>query len=371
MINFENISKFQPKEKKENKKIEGFEMLMETYHGSELMEMLGIQRERNEKATALFTDIDNTFHKAGKENAMAYLTEKVKEKNVPIIAVTGNDFNGVNRRIESGELPYFQVIAGSVGTEIWILHKSEDGKYEYKKDEYFEKLLIEEGFEREELVKKSLDLIKVFSVKFPESRFDFQMPDVESAWLADKAVKCQPFKISFHFFADQQSLEKVSQIAQEYFPGQSVIICEEINYNSKLSPDEAVKKYCLDILPVSKGDTVNYIAKLADIRQGIVAGDSGNDVDMLLHSGRLNSVLVGGYKPEAEKYLGEAITVKKEGKRSFQKIVQPDGSIKAIYIEPEPGRRQAAESIKRAVEILLRAEKIKIIREKRQSLSKS
>ena len=165
MINFENISKFHTSEKKETKKIEGFEMLMETYHDSELMEMLGTQRERNEKTTAFFTDIDNTFYKAGKENAMAYLTEKAKERNIPIIAVTGNDFNGVYQRIESGELPRFQVISGSVGTEIWVLHKSEDGKYEYKKDEYFEKLLIKGGFEREELVKKSINLIKELSFK--------------------------------------------------------------------------------------------------------------------------------------------------------------------------------------------------------------
>lgn len=368
MINFENISKFQLKEKKKMKKIEGFEMLMETYHDSELMEMLGAQKEKNETTTALFTDIDNTFYKAGKENEMAYLTKKAKERNIPIIAVTGNDFYGIHKRIESGELPYFQVTAGAVGTEIWVLHKSEDGKYEYKKDENFEKLLIKGGFEREELVKKSFDLIKELSVKFPESKFDFQMPNVESAWLADKAAKCQPFKISFYFFADQQSLEQISQIAQGYFPGQSVIICEEINYNSTLSPDETVKKYCLDVLPIAKGDTVNYLSKLSDIQQGIVAGDSGNDVEMLFHSGSLNSVLVGGYKPEAEKHIGEVITVKKEGKRSFQKILQPDGSIKAIYIEPEPGQRQAAESIKRAAEILLRAEKIKKIREKRQSL---
>ena len=371
MVDFENISKFHIKEKKETEKEEGFEMLYETYHGSELMETLSVQRERNEKTTALFTDIDNTFYKAGKENAMAYLTEKAKEGNVPIIAVTGNDFNGVHKRIESGELPHFQVIAGSVGTEIWVLHKSEDGKYEYKKDEYFEKLLTEGGFEREELVKKSLDLIKELSVKSPESRFDFQIPEIESAWLADKTAKCQSFKISFYFFADRQSLEQISKMAQEYFPSQSVIICEEINYNSTLSPDEVVKKYCLDVLPIAKGDTVNYLSKLSDIQQGIVAGDSGNDVEMLLHSGSLNSVLVGGYKPEAEKYIGEALTVKKRGRRSLQKIVQPDGSIKAIYIEQEPGQHQAAESIKRAAEILLRAEKIKIIREKRQSLSKS
>ena len=140
------------------------------------------------------------------------------------------------------------------------------------------------------------------------------------------------------------------------------MLCEEINYNRSLKPDESPKKYCLDILPITKAGAVQYLGKITGIKKGIVAGDSGNDTGMLLESGLFTPVLVGGYAREAKNTIEKNITIKKEGRRSFQKIKDSKNNPKAIYIEQNP-QREAAESILRAAEILHRAENIKKIRE--------
>ena len=128
-----------------------------------------------------------------------------------------------------------------------------------------------------------------------------------------------------------------------------------------MAEDAEVKKYCLDVLPLTKAGAVDYLTRIASIKKGVVAGDSGNDVNMLLESGTMNAVLVGGYKKEAEQKITNEVT-KKEGTRSFRSIETPEGK-KAVYIEGKPGVL-AAESIIRAVKILNRAEKINQIRNK-------
>src|SRR5689334_10770224 len=80
----------------ENKKRES--TLPEAYLGSEILEMLNRQIEAGEIKTVLCVDIDNTFHKKGYEAAMRKLTEDARTLNIPIIAVTGNGYEGVLQR---------------------------------------------------------------------------------------------------------------------------------------------------------------------------------------------------------------------------------------------------------------------------------
>jgi len=347
------------------------EALQEAYRDSKFFGMLNTQKEKGDSPTALFTDIDNTFSRADRVEATKELERKSEEENIPIISVTGNSFEGVLKRIERGELPYFSVIAGSVGTEIWLLHETPEGekekeyKKEYKKDTFFEKKLRESGFKRGEIAAKGSQMVADLRRVHPEWGIDFQQPGKERELLEKADPEYQPFKVSFYFYASPGSVEEVAKEVATRFPSQSLVVCEEINYNRRLPSDAPMRKYCLDILPISKGETVAYLSKLAEIKQGIVAGDSGNDTDMLLETGSLNAVLVGGYKPEAkeavDKAVDKAVIKRKLGKRSFQKIISPEGEVKAIYIEQDPARL-GPESILRAAEILQRAANIKKIR---------
>jgi hydroxymethylpyrimidine pyrophosphatase-like HAD family hydrolase len=335
--------------------------LAEAYAGSTMFQMLDRQAARGEEQTALFTDIDNTFIRAGKEAASHELTALAETRDYPIVAVTGNDFAGVMKRIDNGELPHFQVIAGSVGTELWVLHEDESGKT-YKKDEFYENMLAQSGYERLALAQRAHQLVDDLKQSHPDWQLDFQIPEREQEYLNNPDPNYQRFKISFHFFAGNEEISQVADTFKEAYPGQAIVTCEEIGHNQRLPEDAEVKKYCLDVLPLTKAGAVDYLTRIADIKKGIVAGDSGNDVNMLLESGTMNAVLVGGYKKEAGQAISREVKTK-EGKRSFRSVETPEGK-KAVYIEGQEGVL-AAESILRAAKILNRAEKIKEIRNRK------
>lgn len=367
MSKFEQIPTLNfKKDKKEE--IEYFDLLKETYQSAEIMNKLDVQRKRGQRSRALFTDVDNTFFRIGKEKAMRTVEDRAEKMEVPIVAVTGNDFKNLyEKRIKTGELPYFDVIIGAVGTEIWSLHKDKSGKLSYKKDEYYDKLLKSGGFQREEMMMKSLEMINDLKEKWPEAKLDFQKPELEQQWLTEKSAEVQPYKISFHFFAnEEEKVSEITDIASRNFPSQPIVVCEEINYNQNIALGDKNKKYNLDILPATKKDAIKYLSNLIGLEQGIVAGDSGNDIDMLLDEDKMVAVLVGGYKKEAKDAVERAIVRRKPGRRSFQKIVHPDGTVKVIYVEPESDKRQASESILRAAEILMRAKSIQEIRQRRE-----
>lgn len=366
-MNIENFSYNKSQEEIEKTEImaekEAKELLLTPYKGSKLLEMKKNQEAEQKPFTVIVTDIDNTFVREDRLEASKELTRKAEEENYPIIAVTGNDFESVKKRIEEGNLPYFQIIAGNVGTEIWILKEGPEGEKKYIKDEMFEKILETSGFNRKELSKRATELVERFQDSYPDAVFDFQNPEKEKDYLKGKTEDIQKFKISFFFFAS--NLEEIMKIAEEVnkkFPNQKIVITEEIGY-SKEHPGEKRKKYCLDILPVTKAEVVNYLTFLTDIEQGIVAGDSGNDIDMLLNSVKLNAILVGGATPEAILAIESSLTGKKEGKRSFRIVTGSTGISKFCYTET--GDELGPESILKAIEILERADRIRKIRKEK------
>ncbi|MCL5774751.1 MAG: HAD family hydrolase, partial [Patescibacteria group bacterium] len=218
------------------------------------------------------------------------------------------------------------------------------------------------GFDRVRLVGQAKTMLAKFSQSHPDWQMNFQLPEKEQSLEASPEPDYQKFKISFHFFSSPEELEAVSQEVSGFFPNQNILTCEEIGHNRNLPADAPVKKYCLDILPATKADAVNYLEKICGINKGLVAGDSGNDTAMLVDSQRLTAVLVGGYKTELKSAVDSKIPSLRPGKRSFQRITTASGGTKAVYIEQ--GERLAAESILHAAKILERAENISKIGKK-------
>jgi len=333
------------------------------YSNSEIANMLDAQDQRGEPRTAMFSDIDNTIYRAGTEEATQRLAESGKDQSYPIIANTGNDYETVRLNIESGKLPRFQAIIGQVGTEIWV-SKDQDGVPAYIKDEYFEELLKQTGFDRSKVAQEAQRIIDTAGQDYPDWELDFQNPGIEEKLVEQPDPDYQPFKVSFYSMAEEDDLEELSSLFKERYPGQAIVICEEIGYNRSLPPDASRKKYCIDVLPATKRDAVVYMSSVLGIKRGVVAGDSGNDVDMLIESGDLNAILVGGYKPEALEGVRPFLIKDKEGRSGFQRIRDSQGRTKAIFIENDPSRL-AANSILHAAEVFRRAQKIKDIRDKK------
>jgi len=353
-----SLKEFTPEVKKAVKELPA------AYNGSEIVSMVEKQKRRGLSA-ALATDIDNTFRRkdtdlaidAQSKTTTFQLAQEANDASIPIVTVTGVDYPGVFKRMESGDLPYVPAIAASVGTELWIAHKDNEGKTTYKKDENFSEQFVDEKspryYPRKEIVQKADALIGSSKSMHPERDLQFQHPTVEEAYLNGQPADIQPFKTSFYVYAtDEHTLTNIREDFENQFRGQRTVICEEIGYNQDPAHrDEARKKYCIDVLPVTKADVVNYLQDILGIDAMAVAGDSGNDKDMLTGAGNL-AVRVGGAKRELVETIEHA-TQDAEGSLSMKKVRQLDGKEKYYY--EEQGANRGPESLLRGSKLLLRA----------------
>ncbi|MEZ0286371.1 MAG: HAD family hydrolase [Candidatus Paceibacterota bacterium] len=345
-------------------------------------------RERKEKGLStvlLATDIDRTFISNFREVAAeldeaeawaesARLANELAGKNIPLMYVTGNGIDNVIPRIESGELALPSIIASAVGTELWVLQNDEqlpeDAKvialpsgetafFEY--DTAFHEKLEASGYDRREIAQKGVEFVDAFwsgdCQKTAEELNGMTFQDVhqEEALLADPNVlPTQLYKTSFYFFArSSEEVKGIQATAEELF-GYRAIVCEELGYNTKLLAGESRKKYCLDILPITKADPVNYLAQEFDIDYTIVAGDSGNDAVMLEEAGDL-AIIVGGAREELKDYIDELLEDEGDrvsGKGSFKKVSEENGESKLYYT----GKQLGPESIMHALKILDRGQ---------------
>jgi hydroxymethylpyrimidine pyrophosphatase-like HAD family hydrolase len=317
------------------------------YENTLFMKMVEARKARGLKPEALCADIDHSFWVRGMEAKMAALFEWLNVRHIPTALISGVDVPGIIRRIEAGELSKAQAIAGAVGTQLYFLNE----KGVYEPDTRFEQQLIDLGFVRLELLKDAMMMVEELKVLHSEWRFDFQEPEREQAYLTKPDPTQTKFKISLYYSGDPSTTKKIVREVQARFPKLRVVTCEEINYNSRLKPGETPRKYCLDLLPVTKADVVKYLAEKFGLEQGVVAGDSGNDTDMLKNAPKgFVSALVGGAKPEAVAEI-DAHAPKRGGKRNFRKAT--NGGI--VYVEASD--RIGPESIQHAFEVLERANK--------------
>lgn len=337
-------------------------LLDETYASSSILLKRDVQVARGEAFTAGFTDIDNSYFRHDRAEVSRELADQAEKQAYPLICVTGNDFGGVMHRVDDGQLTRFDIVIGSVGTEIWALQSYGT----YKKDMLFEKMLLDSGFDRVTIAAHAAQCMRSINAGNDRLQLQYQNASLETDFLSTADMTgVQPFKLSFHFFAESEDeLRQFTVDAATQFPQQELVICEEIGHNSQLGPDDTRKKYCLDIVPVTKAGAVRYVAELLDVQKGIVAGDSGNDTDMLVNSGGLAAIVVGGAKAELLSAVSEKTG--NEAKGSFTQVRDEMNGVKAYYVERD-ANRLGPDSIAHAAKVLLRAERMKKLRDSRNA----
>lgn len=266
---------------------------------------------------ALFTDIDDTFLSRVRDSEATQAALGIRAQtafmHIPLIFVTGASFAAVEKRITKGELPVPEAIISSAGTDIRLRVKAM-----WRQDTAYCDLLAKGGYEKSAIITSLSRFIET-----AHARYDVRLQD-------DSPL--EQHKVSVHFFGTHQDARIFAQLAQNYFHDHKVIFCEEIHYNAHLSSTETILKFCLDVVPVTKADAVAYLIKALGVQGGFKAGDSGNDVDMLLAQDPLMPILVGGYKREAGTALKSHIAKQISG--PFQSL--HDGRL--LYIEDHSDR---------------------------------
>ncbi|HKX72407.1 MAG TPA: HAD family hydrolase [Candidatus Saccharimonadales bacterium] len=278
---------------------------------------------------ALFTDIDDTLIERGGDPTLRQEAHQLRDdlaaEGSDLILVTGLQFQAAQTRIDSGEIPLPDGIISSVGTDIWL--RQDD---QWRQDQEYADWLVGTGY-------------KCAAVMLETMRFIRESPASYELTVEQKPSP-EPYKISLNFMANHTDAAMLAQQARVFFPRFKIVTCEEIHFNATLPPGAERRKFCLDIVPATKADAMVYLIGKLGITAGFKAGDSGNDVDMLLNPDALTPILVGGYKKEAltavQSELADhtigPIHVLKDGRR--------------IYIEDTDAI--AAASLRRAIRLL-------------------
>lgn len=296
---------------------------------SDLMKMIDMQVDGRR---AIFTDIDDTLidraHRSRPIAAAWELREWADATSCPIILVSGVDFATILTRLTMGEIPAAEAVIGAVGTELWL--RQPDGGWLH--DREYDRLVRSSGFDRETVRQQATALITELNEHSPDLRLTFQR------------LPGHLRKVSFHFFAEENDVQLVAKEFRRTFPAYYIITCREIHYNSLLPADSALQKYCLDIVPASKQTAITYLIDKLGLTEGYKAGDSGNDIDMLLNPDPLMPILVGGHKAEALQAVEQELRLRRPGLIQYLKDGRP------IYIEN--GDRLAAQSILHALRMV-------------------
>lgn len=239
---------------------------------------------QGKQPVALFTDIDHTFYHPEETEAMADLYHLIEDNKYGLIYVTGRDLPMV---LEQKDLPQTDIIVTAVGTEIYI--RTRDG--EYAADENYAQLL-RKNWKREDVYAAVGQIVDERS-----EAAQFQPRDKRESEEGRDPRGPQEFKISL--WVDGQTADYITSLSEEVqakVPHCQVITSEDINIPQRFN---------IDILPegVSKSFAVRYLTRALGLK-GFVAGDSGNDVAMLVESGH-TGILVGGARQDAKKALVE------------------------------------------------------------------
>lgn len=272
---------------------------------------------------AVFTDIDNTLVRAGCEADSRRLRDVLAERNIPLVAVTGPRFSSVFRRIRTGELPLFAAVVSEVGTDIRQLNLLAEGGPTYERDETWADYLLASGFHREHAVVRELcEQVNTLQAQRPDWGLELQPGEP------------QQFKLSWYFRA--ASTEVAAKIAEQLARSCSpfrTAWCQDITFC-----EEGQKRFCFDVLAADKRDAVDYLVRQMDLEDGLVAGDSGNDITMILDTcHQVAGVVVGGAQPE----LLEAV-------RGFRQRQGKGPGIKRLWVDES--QRLGPQSLLAAVE---------------------
>jgi hypothetical protein len=258
---------------------------------------------------------------------------KLTEHHIPIVLVTGRDLIS-SHRIQppaGAALRLFDAAATSVGTEIWVQQRA-----------YSAALAGATGFERSGVYALCCELQQWYAAQEPARNVLFQSRDTENNIAYYQGADTLtgeppgkpplPYKISlFCEGTDGEAAGVVARFQAVLAAGGFGGVRLVLSHSRPVGGD--VYRFNLDIVAHSKADAVQYMTREYGCG-GVVAGDSGNDADMLLDAGDVG-VVVGGSKPEIVRMLAEQAPLRVT--RHFRVLARPHG-VRLLYVDPSARR---------------------------------
>lgn len=296
------------------------------YTESSLLAKLNEQRKLNPKKqpVCLFSDLDDSFILKywPSEDILDRLSQRFTDtilspdltiyeptvllrqylemQHIPLVIVSGRDLYQMEelKKKFTQDLPAypdimdFDAIIGAVGTEIYI--RSKNG---YERDTQYAHLLDQTNYNRERIFVILAALIPKIRKKYNPVAFDFSKRDKEGS--VDELPKL-PYKISYEFKSDAvtaAAIEKTigAELKKNGLEKMKILV------SCPYAIDNHINKYNVDIVPMSKDKPITYLKALLDVK-AVVAGDSGNDFDMITKAADC-AIIVGNAKVELKKKI--------------------------------------------------------------------
>lgn len=309
-----------------------------------------LQNKLGKKYKVLFTDIDDTYlcsaslGKSKTIKATHILTDFLNKHSIPVIAVTARSIQDVQHGYISQYLPKFDAIASSLGTELWL--RDQHGKYVQDKS-YYNKILNDTGYKRDKIHAICKQFIKQARTLYPHMRIIFQFQDKESN--IEKARAQQellPFKISMNFRSSPETAHALNILLKKILSKKGLPKVKTVlSIDKKKGPD--IYRYNFDVVAATKDMAVSYIQKKYNCK-GIVAGDSGNDKNMILRAGDA-AIVVGKCKQD----LREIVQKHAVRKHKYISSIQNEGNNRIVYIEPQNSKLEGPQSILNALVLFM------------------
>jgi sucrose-phosphate synthase len=210
----------------------------------------------------LVTDIDDTL--LGDDDAMRRLNSLLKAEHDHLLfgVATGRTLDSARAILREHHVPAPDFIISSVGSEIYFgpdLHPDKGWRSH-------------------------------IAVRWQRDQIEKLLTNLDFLELQEEETQ-KPFKLSYYMDNRNGSLTEVHQLLNEY----------KLQYNAVYSQNQF-----LDILPAraSKGKAIRYLCYKWNITSEnvLVAGDSGNDEDML--RGSMPAVVVANHSEDLQKLRG-------------------------------------------------------------------
>ncbi len=253
----------------------------------------------NFRPTVLFTDFDKSYYWPDHHDQAVKVAALAEKFAIPIVVVSGNSYEDIVQKISQinashpdNPLPWPDVIAGAIGTEIYVRRQTADGSIKYERDDFFSKQITDTGFDNQALSRAAADAIKKGELK----QWNFE----------PQPIKPLPFKLSFFTMATEAEREQMLKDLEAVFPAAPVIsIAEQVEYSQAHREDIArggQRRYCIDFIPVEpKRFATDYLIKVLGIKRALAVGDGGNDTNLVRDSLANVGVITGGATPQLQK----------------------------------------------------------------------
>lgn len=252
----------------------------------------------------LATDLDGTlFHsRRNKHNTLCLqiLSSSLKDNKIKLVFVTGRHLQLVKEAINKFSLPQPDAIIGDVGTKIYYK------KGDWKENKEWKKYILKNNPSYDS---KKISLILKL------------IPEI----VEQEKEKQSLFKHSYYIEPDKHIeaiIEKIQNILKE----------NGINAKIIYSVGFKEKKGSIDIIPenASKHAAIGFLRRKWKIEKEcvVVAGDSGNDLDMLCAG--YKTILVGNALLNIRNYLLEEVRKNKIKEVYFSKKSAACGVVEGI-----------------------------------------